>query len=363
MSFLAYRRKRLLLGWWRRLVRWEFWPRWALNPPVVAWVLLLGLRHRCLSLFTAVNPAIPSGGFLGESKMDILRGLAPASDKIARTGFVPFHESADQRLKSVRTVMNELSLRLPVVLKPDAGHRGSAVKVIRSEKQLRSYVQHARFPFLVQEYVSGLEFGVFYYRLPHHKTGRIFSITEKRFPCVVGDGISTLEELILQDERAVCLAQAYIDQNRQHARRVLDPGESFQLVELGTHWRGSIFLDGGWVLTPALEEAIDKVAQVFEGFHFGRFDIRTRSAADFQRGEHFKVLELNGVTSESTNIYDPRNSLLDAYRILFKQWSVAFEIARQNRLRGAAVVPASALFKQMLDYRHISRLFRSGSEF
>ena len=75
------------------------------------------------------------------------------------------------------------------------------------------------------------------------------------------------------------------------------------------------------------------------------------------------MLELNGVTSESTNIYDPNNSLLDAYRVLFKQWSIAFEIARQNRSLGAAVVPASALFKQMLAYRHVSRLFRNGSAF
>lgn len=342
-------------------MRWEFWPRWALNPPVVIWVLLLGLRYRCLSLFSAVNPAIPSGGFLGESKMDILRGLSSAGCRIARTGFVPFQECADQRLKSVRAAMNELNLVLPVVLKPDAGQRGSAVKVIRTEKQLNNYVQHARYAFLVQEYVPGLEFGVFYYRMPTQKTGKIFSITEKQFPVIIGDGVSTVEELILQDERAVCLAQAYIDQNRQHARRVLDIGESLQLVELGTHWRGSIFLDGGWVLTPDLEQAIDNVAQAFDGFFFGRFDIRTRSADDFRRGEHFKVLELNGVTSESTNIYDPKNSLLAAYRVLFKQWSIAFEIAHQNRARGAAVVPTSTLFKQALEYRHISRLFREAT--
>ncbi|MGC2662176.1 MAG: hypothetical protein WA324_29800 [Bryobacteraceae bacterium] len=334
-----------------------------MNPPVVAWVLLLGLRHRCFSLFSAVNPSIPSGGFLGESKMDILRGLASAGEKIATTGFIAFHDSPEQRLKAVRAAMNELNLHLPVVLKPDAGHRGSAVKVIRTDKQLRSYVRNARFAFLVQEYVPGIEFGVFYYRYPDQRKGRVFSVTEKRFPSVVGDGISTVEELILQDERAVCLAQAYIAQNREHAQRVLDPGEPLQLVELGTHWRGSIFLDGGWVLTPALEEAIDCVAQAFEGFYFGRFDIRTRSAADFQLGRHFKVVELNGVTSESTNIYDPSNSLWDAYGVLFKQWSIAFEIARQNRLRGAAVVPASALIKQMFDYRHVSRLFRSSAEF
>jgi hypothetical protein len=37
------------------------------------------------------------------------------------------------------------------------------------------------------------------------------------------------------------------------------------------------------------------------------------------------------VTSEATNIYDPQNSLIDAYRILFRQWRIAFEIGAQNR--------------------------------
>ncbi|MEO7659036.1 MAG: carboxylate--amine ligase, partial [Pyrinomonadaceae bacterium] len=34
------------------------------------------------------------------------------------------------------------------------------------------------------------------------------------------------------------------------------------------------------------------------------------------------------------NIYDPQFSLIDAYRILFDQWRITFEIGIQNRDRG-----------------------------
>ncbi|HKZ01038.1 MAG TPA: hypothetical protein VJ180_02305, partial [Pyrinomonadaceae bacterium] len=51
--------------------------------------------------------------------------------------------------------------------------------------------------------------------------------------------------------------------------------------------------------------------------------------------------ELNGVTSEATSIYDPQNSPFAAYRVLFTQWRIAFEIGAENRRLGAK--PASLL--------------------
>jgi len=47
-----------------------------------------------------------------------------------------------------------------------------------------------------------------------------------------------------------------------------------------------------------------------------------------------KIVELNGVTSEATHIYDPKLSLFGAYRVLFEQWRIAFEIGYLNRTRG-----------------------------
>ena len=123
------------------------------------------------------------------------------------------------------------------------------------------------------------------------------------------------------------------------------------MVELGTHCRGAIFLDGEWVKSDALVDAFDRISQGYDGFYFGRYDVRTPSVDDFKQGRNFKIVELNGVTSEATHIYDPRNSLLAAYRILFKQWRLAFEIGAHNRQRGAQLLPVSALLKLLRAYR------------
>jgi hypothetical protein len=284
--------------------------------------------------------------------MDILRGLSasPASrNLVARAGLLPASADAAARLESARAYMSWHGLTYPVVLKPDRGQRGSGVAVVRSEVQLEEYLSRAGGDTIIQEYAPGFEFGVFYYRYPGEDRGRIFSVTEKRFPMVRGDGVSTLERLILSDERAVCMARAYFRLHGGHLSEVPGDGEPVRLVELGTHCRGAVFLDGGWVKTGELEKAIDDLCRGFEGFYFGRFDIRVPAIEDFRRGENFKVVELNGVTSEATHIYDPRNGLVAAYRTLFEQWRIAFRIGALNRARGARPTPLRALARSVFD--------------
>ncbi|MEJ2134583.1 MAG: hypothetical protein P8X86_04980 [Desulfofustis sp.] len=46
------------------------------------------------------------------------------------------------------------------------------------------------------------------------------------------------------------------------------------------------------------------------------------------------MIELNGLTSEATHIYDPQNSILYAWKTLIEQWSIAFEIAEANLKKG-----------------------------
>lgn len=351
IALSTYRGRRMLVSWWRRKWRWEFWPMWAFYPPVVCYLMYLMMKHRSLTLFTAANPAIPSGGFVGESKADILRGLTSADGFIAPSGFLKASLSADERFAEAKKFMREKGYEFPVVLKPDLGQRGSGVAIARSDEEVRGYLQEASGDTVIQEYIAGFEFGVFYYRYPEERRGQIFAITEKRFPFVKGDGESTLERLILEDERAVCMAKFYLEKQRENLWDVPDKGEERQLVELGTHCRGAIFLDGIWAKTSELEDAIDKVSKHFDGFYFGRYDIRTPCVEDFKQGKNFKVIELNGVTSEATNIYDPKNSLLTAYRVLFKQWRMAFEIGAQNQRRGAKPTSLRELIKLVVEFR------------
>jgi membrane protein DedA with SNARE-associated domain len=328
----SWRGRRLLLSRWRRLTRWEFWPLWAFYPPVVLYILWLALKHRSLALFTAANPAIPAGGIVGESKSDILRQLPEE--------FVARYELVDSPPAAY-----------PVVLKPDAGQRGLGVAVVHTRQEAAEYFRVNRGATIAQEYVPGEEFGVFYYRYPNETRGHIYSITEKRFPAVTGDGASTLEELILRDDRAVCMARFFLKKHADKLDHVPAAGEVVPLAELGTHCRGSVFRDGGWVKTPELEAAIDRISRGFTGFFVGRYDIRTPSVAEFRQGRNFKIVELNGVTSEATHIYQPGASLLAGYRTLMRQWRITFEIAAQNRARGITPVPVRQLLDLLVAYR------------
>jgi hypothetical protein len=301
------------------------------------------MRHRSATLFTAVNPAIPDGGFVGESKYAILRGLAGRPESVARTallrGDLPFRARVD----AARDFLSEHDLGFPVVLKPDIGQRGTGVIVARSEKAVEAYLSATEADTLIQEYVPGVEFGIFYYRFPGEERGRIFSLTDKRFPEVVGDGRRTLERLVLDDGRAVCMARAYLTAFGPRVHDIPPEGQAVPLVEIGSHCRGAAFLDGAWIRSAALEESIDRLARSFDGFHFGRFDIRARSYEHLARGVDFKVVELNGVTAEATHIYDPRTRLIDAYRVVFEQWRIAFEIGAANAARGSVVTPLGTL--------------------
>jgi hypothetical protein len=358
VPLFSWRGRRLLLSRWRRLTRWEFWPRWAFYPPVVLYVIWLSFRHRRLALFTAANPAIPGGGFVGESKSAILEGLA-GGGKVARFELIPSFVEPAERVAQAMAFKARLGLDWPLVLKPDVGERGSGVAIVRSEVALDLYLAQAAGDTIVQEYAPGLEFGVFYYRLPDEPIGTVFSITEKRFPTVVGDGERSLEELILADDRAVCMAPYYLRLHANHLADLPARGDQVQLVELGTHCRGAAFHDGGWIRSPALEDAIDRLSRPFTGFWFGRYDIRTPSVDDFRAGRNFKVVELNGALSEATHIYDPKNGLGLAYRTLFTQWRVLFEIAARNVRNGARPATLRELGRLMRAHHYAIRSHRN----
>ena len=345
LRLLTWRGRRLLLSRWRRLTRWEFWPMWAFYPPVIGYIAYLAVKHRSLTLFTACNPAIPASGFVGESKSQILDGLCAAAEFIPRYQVIP--ALAEDRVTQAKAFLQAQQLPYPIILKPDAGERGNHVRVIRSDSDLEQYFRIFAHDTIIQEYAPGDEFGVFYYRYPNEARGHIFAITEKKFPAVTGDGTSTLEQLILNDDRAVCMAQFYCDKQGERLYDVPPAGERIQLVEIGAHSKGTIFLDGTHYKTAALEDAIDRICQGVDGFYFGRFDLRVPSLESLQQGQAFKIIELNGVTSEATNIYDPKNSVFAAYRVLFAQWRIAFEIGRQNKTRGAKTTSPRELWEMV----------------
>lgn len=322
--------RRILRSKWLRTIRWEFWPPLVFYPPVVVAVVLIGLRRRNLLAFTAVNPAIPHGGISGESKSEILNHLMESG---CVASFVSLPAGTEGKLAAVRQHLPDF----PLVVKPDVGERGAGVVIVHDASELAREIEYRQPDTIVQRYVEGAEFGVFYIRNPHETQGRIFSITTKIMTEVCGDGRKTLDELILDDERAY-LSQGYFRRVYQdQLGHIPAAGERVVLAKLGSHCRGALFLNGNHLITPELEAEIDRIARTFTGFHFGRFDLRCPGEDALKRGEGIQLIELNGVTSEATHIYHPHTPLISAYRTLISQWRQAYDIGIANAAAGAKV--------------------------
>ncbi len=349
-ALLTHRGRRLFRSSWRRLVRWEYWPIWAFYPPIVLACVFYGLRRRHLLAFTAANPALPLGGFVGESKREILRGLAASPEHVPRTAFLPFEGAADARVARAREIREREGLALPLVLKPDQGERGEGVRILRTEEDFERAVRESYGEQLLQEFVAGEEFGLFWARRPSEARGRLLSITAKALPFVVGDGRATLEDLILDDARAVGMARFFLDTNADRLAEVPRAGERVSLGELGTHCRGAAFFDGGHLRSRALEDALEEIAAGFTGFYIGRFDVRAESIEALRMGR-FRILELNGVTAEAAHVYDPRYSVLDAWKTIARQWGLAYEIGAANLARGARASGPRALVLAVIQAR------------
>jgi pimeloyl-ACP methyl ester carboxylesterase/membrane protein DedA with SNARE-associated domain len=351
-SLLTWRGRRLLYGKLQRQLRWEFWPPWMFYPPIFVYLIWLAIKYRGATLFTAANPGMPGGGgFVGESKSEILGRINESA--VAEYRVLPAGDAS--RLAAVEEFQATLEAAWPVVLKPDVGQRGSGVVVARDRGQVEAFLAAEDGPAIVQRFVAGPELGIFYVRLPGESRGRIFSITHKVLTAVLGDGVSHLEKLILADRRAVFMAPTYLERFEDRLEEVPAAGEKVLLTELGTHCRGATFFDGWRYFTPELEAAVDRVAQSYEGFYFGRFDFRAPSFEHFERGEGLQVLELNGVTSEATHIYDPDNGVLAAWRTLREQWRLAFEIGDRNRQQGFAPTGLRGLVAMVLEFRRRSK--------
>ncbi|MCK6456394.1 MAG: VTT domain-containing protein [Phycisphaerae bacterium] len=331
----------------QRIWRWEFWPAWLFYIPLVPWLGYLAVRYRGLMTPTAANPGIvPHGGVVGESKYAILSKLP--SEWIVPSALIepaPVAKRVDELLR----VMAERGWVFPLILKPDAGQRGAGLRRVCDAAAAARYFDENLRAVLAQSYHPGpYEAGVFYYRMPVEQSGHIFSITDKQFPALVGDGVSTIESLIWRHARLRMQAATFLARMDGQAESILRRGETVPLTIAGNHCQGTLFRDGSHLITPALTDSIDAIARQFEGFFFGRFDLRYSDPNAFKAGRGFAIIELNGVASESTNLYDPSWSLLRAYRVLFRQWSILFEIGDRNRRLGHR---ASALTRVITDAR------------
>lgn len=337
---------------------YEFWPPRLFYLPLTLYWGWLAIRYGGMSTPTLANPLFPVGGLVGESKSEILSMVSGhALSYVAK--HVAICATGDGWGDGARgmAAMAESGLSLPVVAKPDMGCRGAGVRLIESEAELAAYF--GTFPpgetVILQHYVSyEAEAGIFYVRDPDTGQGRILSMTLKYFPHVVGDGRSTLRELIEADGRASQIAHIYLPRHQDRLDMVLPSGQPYRLAFAGSHSRGTIFRNGNRFVTDAMVRKFDAIARDIPEFHFGRFDVRFDTIDALQRGENFVIVEVNGAGGEATHIWDRNTTIGEAYRSLMEQYRLLFRIGHRNRRRGFKAMAAWTLIRHYLREKRLT---------
>ena len=325
----------------------EFLPGWLTYFPVVAQWIGLGIWHRDFSLPTAANPRISTGGLCGESKtaiLDLVEGEA-------RDWIAPYTTmvTGSDDLARAQAAAASAGLAVPLVLKPDIGCNGAGVRLVGDDEAFARAL--AAFPrgvtLVLQKLISYEgEAGIFYVRRPQEAVGQVTSLTLKHAPSVRGDGVSTLRALIEADPRHGKLQHLYVARLGGKLDSVPAWGERVRLVFAGNHCRGSVFRNGASEITPALAARVETIARAMPEFHFGRIDVRYRSLDALREGRDFTIIEVNGVGSEATHIWDPDTTLLDVYASQLRHYGAAFAIAAELRRRGAKTSGGVVMFRE-----------------
>lgn len=311
-----------------RLTNWEYWPLPFVYIPIYFYWFILSIRARSFFFFTASNPGIEYGGMLGESKIKIFEQLP--TQLYPRTRFLPSTTTYAHAL----AVMEDEGWTFPLILKPDVGERGWLVAKIDTSQALRVYLDSNRVDLLLQEYVDlPLELGVFYYRFPGEDNGKVTSIVKKKMLSVIGDGTSTVKDLLLRNPRGRLQVERLLTEKPQLMESIPKPGEQVEVVPIGNHRLGTAFLNANAHITPGIHTVFDKISSQIPGFYFGRFDIRCGSWDALENGE-LQILELNGAGAEPAHIYHPGFPLWKGYAALFSHWTAMFKIARLNHRNG-----------------------------
>jgi hypothetical protein len=326
-----------------KITHWEYWPFQIVYIPIYFIWSYYSIKAKSIFFFNASNPTIKNGGFMMESKKAIY-DLIPQR-------YYPKTELIIEgtSIEEIEKIIETSEIKYPLIAKPDIGLRGSGVKKIHTITELKDYAHKANFDYVVQDLIPyDNEVGIFYVRYPDEKTGRITGIVSKEFLIVTGDGFSSIEELIKANPRYELQLKVLKQEYGSELLEILPQGQKLNLVPYGNHARGAKFIDGSHWITPKLTATINEMCLQIPGFYFGRLDVMYNTLEELEDGKHFSIVELNGAASEPTHIYDPKHSLLFAWKELARHIRYMFEISVLNHKKG---IPYLSHKEGMKEYR------------
>ena len=330
----------------------ERMPKWLICIPLTLQWFCLALRYRSLTLPSAANPRITSGGLVGEGKLEYFKDMGPIASAATAT-YCAVSTQGTPSGAALRQLMRRAVLFFPLVAKPDLGLCGYGVRLLANMGELQAYL--AAFPanetVVLQAYLPQEgEAGIFYARDPVTGNARIIGLALRHFPRVTGDGVSTIAELIALDPRAARAVTSRLHDCPHDSGRIPAAGEIVRLATIGSTRVGGLYRDGAACITPQLTAAVDAIARDMPEFYFGRFDVRFNTLSELSAGRGFTIMEINGAGSEAIQAWDPDIGLAAGLKMIFQKQSLLFAIGDALRRRGVRPIGLLKLFQ--LNRRH-----------
>ncbi|MBX2809537.1 MAG: hypothetical protein KTR20_13005 [Cellvibrionaceae bacterium] len=233
----------------------------------------------------------------------------------------------------------------PVIFKPDIGCVGKGIRKVSTAAELEATLPLLLGDYILQKFTPfTYECGVFFTR--HQGREKITGINRKHFPTVTGNGRDSLLTLAKNHPRYSHHWQSFL--RYLDTDSIIKSGQKKVLSFIGSHTLGCRFTDDRQLLTPALEKAIFKTCQSQAGYNFGRLDIKAENEAACKAGK-FVIIEANGIASLPTHMFDPKYTLIDAYKIFFEHASYLVKIAKEHRHQKMDLLPYSEIIKRTME--------------
>ena len=321
---------------WIRLFHYEFWPFWVFYLPAYFYYFYLALKSRKWVYFSVLNPCMNFGGAFLSSKNKALQNIP--KEWVPKTLLV----NPGEDFSSINKGLKKEKIKFPLIVKPDMGERGKGVEIIPKLSDLENHIASLpKEPYLIQEYIEyPLELGILFYWDLEGKP-QISSIGSKSFCHVTGNGKDPLKVLIKKNPRLATRIPLLKKRFQKEWKTILPKDNRLLIEPIGNHNRGTTFLDGQSYYSKEMLDWAANCARQIPGFDYGRFDIKIKDKNAFKRKKDIKIMEVNGVNSEPIHIYDPNYSIWNAYRDIFFQMKIIFDLS-QKRLKDE--YPTQSLF-------------------
>ena len=310
--------------------------------PVLLWLLFNRLRGRRIRYFCLTNPAFSFGGMFGVSKVELASLFRDNDISTPRTKTFAADAAAQM------TADDLLEVGAPGIVKPDVAGRSLGVEVFRSradaEAILKKYATVGQ-GCVVQEYVTGEEYAVFFVRHPETGALEIIDAVHRERLDVVGDGVSTIAELVRRAGRGI--PQKILDALGEEQTRVPADGERVRVGRLGLHSHGCEFMKTDAVFEHPLSEMTERLKAV-ETLDFFRVDVIVSD-------QNYYVLEINGALAEPLSAYAPGTTTREFYQRFFDVYSMGMDIGKARHLKGVPLPTRIESLRASERYKNLTR--------